>query len=207
MKCEVIVSQVLERTCKNPVQKIKFVTVHMYGNLYIVFTCISINPYYYAFVISWDFIKLALLKEFNPLVESTPLKALGGPQLKCVHYDKTCTSWPVGIPQRVQQNVVLIHRWSLYTGSITCTIKIYPWGICGVCSLYLSVVFRTGLTVFVSANMLTTYLSLYTILFNLQEYFVTYTVTTRICCVHWSCLLYDHTNLIAFPKKRKCAEF
>ncbi len=35
--------------------------------------------------------------------------------------------------------VVLIHRWSLYTGSITW--KVYPWR-CVKCGLYKQVVFR-----------------------------------------------------------------
>ncbi len=42
-----------------------------------------------------------------------------------------------------QQNVFFIHKWSLYTGSITW--KVYPWGSvkCGRCK---QVVFRAGLT-------------------------------------------------------------
>ena len=39
---------------------------------------------------------------------------------------------------RDQQTVVLIHRWSLYAGSITW--KVYPWGLVK-CSLYKQVVF------------------------------------------------------------------
>ncbi len=41
-------------------------------------------------------------------------------------------------------NVVLIHRWSLYTGTITW--KVYPWGPIKCC-LYKHVIFRLGLTV------------------------------------------------------------
>ncbi len=46
---------------------------------------------------------------------------------------------------RDQQNVVLIHRWSLYAGSITW--EVYPWGPVK-CGLYKQVVFRRGLIVF-----------------------------------------------------------
>ncbi len=49
---------------------------------------------------------------------------------------------------RDQQNVVLIHRWSLYVGSITW--KIYPWGPvqCGLYKqvVFIQVVFRARLT-------------------------------------------------------------
>ena len=40
--------------------------------------------------------------------------------------------------------MVLIHRWSLYAGSITW--KVYLWGFVK-CGLYKQVVFRAGLTV------------------------------------------------------------
>ncbi len=45
---------------------------------------------------------------------------------------------------RDQQNVVFIHRGSLYAGSIAW--KIYTWGTVK-CGLYKQVVFRAGLTV------------------------------------------------------------
>ena len=48
---------------------------------------------------------------------------------------------------RDQQNIVLIHRWSLYTGSITWTV--YTWGLL-TCGLYKQVVFRAGLPVFIN---------------------------------------------------------
>ncbi len=52
-----------------------------------------------------------------------------------------------------QYNVVLIHRWSLYGGSITAW-KVYPCGPVNVVfyagGLYIQVVFRPGLTVYIS---------------------------------------------------------
>ncbi len=44
---------------------------------------------------------------------------------------------------REEQNVVLIHRWSLYAGSIIW--KVYLWGPVK-CGLYIQVAFRAGLT-------------------------------------------------------------
>ncbi len=50
--------------------------------------------------------------------------------------------------RRGQQNAVLIHRWSLYEGSITWKVyMVYPWGPV-VYGLYKKVVFRAGLTVY-----------------------------------------------------------
>ena len=52
---------------------------------------------------------------------------------------------------RYQHNVVLIHiRWSLYVGSITCTV--YHWGH-AKCGLYKQVVFRAGSTVFLKYSL------------------------------------------------------